>query len=405
VSPGRGAARGPEPGTPAVDGDGVRAARLAAHRLRSPDLPDVATAVGHLVAVQGQEFHPALWGLTRRLDPAVRPGAAGAVAACDGGEVLRTHVLRPTWHLVGSDDVRWLLELTGPRVGRVMASTEKSWGLGSPDAAIAVVVDLLAGGPRTRDDLAAALVDQGVLAVDAPGIVLTHLLMHAELRRLVVSGPPAGGRHTYARFDDRVPAGYGPLGSSFDRESAVLELWRRYLPGRAYATVKDLAQWSGLTLTELRAGLAVLLDAGEATEVAGTDGLAGLTLVAAADGAGPAGADAARRASTSARPAAGDAPVADLLCAYDEIVCSYGESRGVLADPRAPEPGRVGAFVHTVTIDGLRAARWRWPARVPATGDVDLDVQWQREPTPADLAAVADAAADLTVHLRGRVAG
>ncbi|ANC32110.1 winged helix DNA-binding domain-containing protein [Isoptericola dokdonensis] len=386
-----------------VDAPAVLAARLRAHRLRDPDLPDVAAAVRHLLAVQGQELRPTLYGLDQRLSPGRRGGPALDVLA--DGRVLRTHVLRPTWHLVGSDDVRWLLELTGPRVGRVMASTEKSWGLGSPDAAIAVVVDLLAGGPRTRDDLAAALVDQGVLAVDAPGIVLTHLLMHAELRRLVVSGPPAGGRHTYARFDDRVPAGYGPLGSSFDRESAVLELWRRYLPGRGYATVKDLAQWSGLTLTELRAGLAVLLDAGEATEVAGTDGLAGLTLVVAADGVGPAGADAARRASTSARPAAGDAPVADLLCAYDEIVCSYGESRGVLADPRAPEPGRVGAFVHTVTIDGLRAARWRWPARVPATGDVDLDVQWQREPTPADLAAVADAAADLTVHLRGRVAG
>ncbi|MGO1336554.1 MAG: hypothetical protein ACTMIZ_15775, partial [Cellulosimicrobium funkei] len=63
--------------TEAVDGRRVLAARLAAHRLRSPDLPDVPTAVGHLVAVQGQEFHPALWGLTRRRRPDARPGAAG----------------------------------------------------------------------------------------------------------------------------------------------------------------------------------------------------------------------------------------------------------------------------------------------------------------------------------------
>ena len=99
-----GLAPGPAAGAPPVDERLVLAARLAAHRLRSPDLPDVPSAVGHLVAVQGQEFHPSLWGLTRRLPAGVRPGAAGAVAACDRGEVLRTHVLRPTWHLVRPDD-------------------------------------------------------------------------------------------------------------------------------------------------------------------------------------------------------------------------------------------------------------------------------------------------------------
>ncbi|PFG44839.1 winged helix DNA-binding protein [Isoptericola jiangsuensis] len=374
-----------------VDAARVLAARLHAQRLRDPDLPEVAGAVRYLLAVQGQELRPTLHGLDRRLAPARRGGPD--LAVLDDGRVLRTHVLRPTWHLVARDDVRWLLELTAPRVGRVMASTERSWGLGSPEPAIGALLDLLAAGPRTRDDLAAALVARGVLAPDAPGIVLTHVLMHAELRRLVVSGPPADGRHTYALFDDRVPPGYGPLGATFDRPSAVLELWRRYLPGRAYATVKDLAQWSGLTLTELRAGLAVLLDVGEVVEVPGADGLDGLTLVTTSAVAG------------QDRRAADGAPVADLLCAYDEIVCSYGESRHVLADPRAPEPDRTGAFLHTLLLDGRRAARWRWPARLPDDGPLVLDVQWQRDPTPAERVALADATADLTAHLRRRVAG
>ena len=81
--------------TEAVDGRRVLAARLAAHRLRSPDLPDVPTAVGHLVAVQGQEFHPALWGLTRRLRPDARPGAAGAVAPRRPRGGPGPHGLRP----------------------------------------------------------------------------------------------------------------------------------------------------------------------------------------------------------------------------------------------------------------------------------------------------------------------
>jgi hypothetical protein len=32
------------------------------------------------------------------------------------GEILRTHVMRPTWHFVTPADIRWLLSLTAPRV-------------------------------------------------------------------------------------------------------------------------------------------------------------------------------------------------------------------------------------------------------------------------------------------------
>ncbi|WP_402469565.1 DNA glycosylase AlkZ-like family protein [Isoptericola aurantiacus] len=375
-----------------VDAATVRAARLRATRLREPDLPDVPRAVEHLLAVQGQELRPTLWGLACRIDPAARPGAAAALAALDDGSILRTHVLRPTWHLVRPADARWLIRLTGPRVARQMASTEKQWGLGDPGPGIAAVAAEVADGPRTRPRLAAALVARGVLDADAPGIALTHVLMHAELQQVVVSGPTADGAHAYAAFDDRVPAGYGPLGETFDREPAVRELWRRWLPGRAYATVKDLAQWSGLTLTELRAGLAPLLDAGEATEVPGSGALDGLTLVTT-----PAVHDDVASAPPSAPPPRGQR-AADLLCAYDELVCSFGESRHAIADPRAPEPDRRQAFVHRVLVDGMLTARWRWPGAPP--DDDALEVQWQRDPDAADRTAVARATAALGAHLR-----
>ncbi|MCK0118455.1 winged helix DNA-binding domain-containing protein [Isoptericola sp. S6320L] len=393
-----------------VDAVTVRAARLRAQRLREPDLPDLPSAVGHLLAVQGQELRPTLWGLSRRLAPGARTGEApqvtepAALRALDEGAFLRTHVLRPTWHLVRPDDARWLLELTAPRVARTMASTEKQWGIGDPTAAIDAVADEVALGARTRPELAAALVARGLVADDAPGIVVTHVLMHAELRCVVVSGPTAQGQHTYVTFDERVPHGYGPLGGRFDREAAVLELWRRYLPGRAYATAKDLGQWCGLTLAELRAGLAVLLDTGEAVLVPGRDGLDGAALVST-----PELHDAATRPTVPqqdvALPAAAppSGPVVDLLCGYDEVLASYRETRGVLGDPRAPEPGRIGAFVHTVAVDGLLAARWRWPARPPHDGEVE--VQWQRDPEPSERAAVRQAATALAAYLDAAVAG
>lgn len=375
---------------PAADARDVLSARLRKHRVRGPDLPDLPAVVGHFLAVQGQELRPALWGASRRVVPGREPGATAASAYLDAGEILRTHVLRPTWHLVLPDDARWLLELTASRVRRQMASTERAWGIDAPGPGMDAVAAEVAAGPRTRAELRGALVARGLVAEDAPGIHVTHVLMHAELERLVISGPARDRQQTYVAFDDRVPAGYGPLGERFDTEAAVVELWRRYLPSRAYATVKDVQQWCTLTLADLRRGLDVLLDAGEAVEVRGTDGLDGLTLYAPAHPPG--------EGAAAGVPASGT-PVVDLLQAYDELFCSYRESRDVVLDPRARPFDRRGAFVHCVAVDGRVVGRWKWPAAgVAADG---LDVQWSREPTAAERSALDLAAADLAAYLAG----
>ncbi|MFC8599711.1 DNA glycosylase AlkZ-like family protein [Isoptericola sp. NPDC057191] len=362
--------------------------------------------VGALLAVQGQELQPALWGVSRRVPPGARPGRAATNAALAAGEVLRTHLLRPTWHLVRPDDARWLLELTGPRIARQMASTERSWKLGDLGPGADAVAAAVADGPRTRAQIKDELLARGVLDADAPGIAFTQMLMHAELRQLVISGPPpvdAPLQHqSYATFDDRVPAGYGPLGERFDAEAAVVELWRRYLPGRAFATTNDLRDWSGLTAGALRPALAALTDAGEVVQVPGRGDLEGLTLVATA-----ATAEASQEAQARAdRGTTGDpdgAPVVDLLQAYDELLMSYRETRPVVLDPALPPPDRAGAYVHCVAVDGVVAARWRWPAA--SSRDPAVDVQWLREPTPQELAALDAAVADLAVYLADEQAG
>ena len=385
------------PSRPVLDSRRVRAARLEATGLRGPGTPGLPAAVERLLAVQGQELQPALWGLSRRVDAAARPDRAAANRSLADGEVLRTHVLRPTWHLVRPADVRWLLELTAPRVARLMASTERAWDVGDLGPGVDAVAAEVAAGPRTRAELKGALLARGVLAADAPGIVFTQTLMHAELRRLVVSGPPPAGRpehhQVYAAFDDRVPAGYGPLGERFDAEAAVLELWRRYLPGRAFATVGDLRLWSDIPLADLRRGLAVLRDAGEVVEVPGAGDLEGLTLVGTTSVADRWLDDPGRHAPGTTRPEV------DLLQAYDELLMSYRETRHVVLDPTLPPPDRAGAFVHSLAVDGVVAGRWRWPANPPPGGLADVEVQWLRDATGSEPEALSEQVTALAAYL------
>ncbi len=372
-----------------VDEHHVRAARLAAHRLRSPDLPDVPTAVGHLVAVQGQEFHPALWGLTRRLRPEARPGAAGAAAACDRGEVVRTHVLRPTWHLVRSDDARWLVELSAPRVHQANGTMYRQVGTTGHAAEIDLVVAAVQERPRTRRELAGLLAARGR---PLEGLALGYVLAHAELDRLLISGPLDGKQQTYAAFDDRVPAGYGPLGERFDRDAALVELLRRYLAGRAYATVKDVAQWSGFTLTDVRHALDLLGE--EVVAVPGAGALEGATLWRLAD-AGPRVVDPGPFVGALAPDGDPDRPVVDLLQSYDELLMSYGETRAVVVAEGVDLGDRLGSFIHAVAVDGVVVGRWRW---VVGTRGVVVEPQWRRAPTPAETAAFDEQVAAVSAH-------
>jgi hypothetical protein len=90
--------------------------RLTIQRLIGGGLPTAADVVRLLGCVQSQEYAHALWSLGMRTSGLT---AAGVQAEFDRGEFLRTHILRPTWHFVAPADIRWVLELTAPRVQKV----------------------------------------------------------------------------------------------------------------------------------------------------------------------------------------------------------------------------------------------------------------------------------------------
>ena len=114
------------------------------------------------------------------------------------GTVVRTHVLRPTWHLVARDDIRWMLDLTAPRVRAAMASNERQFGLDARTktrARAAVARALADEACLTRAELASALQRAKIPATGTP-LASVSQAVRSPLRWTVKYVPASLGQRT-----------------------------------------------------------------------------------------------------------------------------------------------------------------------------------------------------------------
>lgn len=229
----------------------IAAWRLASQWVTRPGA-DAKAVVGHLLAVQAENQRQSEWAVAART---VAPRADAVPELLADGSVIRTHVMRPTWHYALAEDVGWLLDLTGPRL---RAST--ATGLvrqGFDGAFVARVSDVVCASLAERPDQTRQELRELVAAagLDIGGMQVAQLLAVVELDQLICSGVPRDGEHTYALFAERVPAP-----RRLDREEALAEIVVRYVSGHGPATVRDLSYWGTIGLTDLRRGLAAARD-------------------------------------------------------------------------------------------------------------------------------------------------
>lgn len=221
--------------------------RLASQRLTGTPFEQSAAVVGWLGAVQAQDYTGAKWALGLRTRGIVD---ADVDQAFNAGAILRTHVLRPTWHFVLPVDIRWLLMLTAPRVHALNAAYYRKTELDDTllKRSHSIIAKALEGGRHlTRAELAAELERAGIAA---SGLRLTYLVMHAELEGIICSGARRGKQFTYALLDERAPQT-----RTLTRDEALAELTLRFFTSRGPATPHDFSKWSGLTLADARTGL------------------------------------------------------------------------------------------------------------------------------------------------------
>jgi Winged helix DNA-binding domain len=169
------------------------------------------------------------------------------------GKFLRTHVMRPTWHFVLPEDIRWMLELTSPRVKRILAPYDMKLDItkGWLSQSQAVIEKALEGKINlTRADLAEQLEKKNLTA---RGQRLAHILAYAELNALICSGPRKGKQFTYALLDEVVPKW-----RKLNREEALAKLALKYFTSHGPAQNSDFAWWSGLSAKDANDGISLI---------------------------------------------------------------------------------------------------------------------------------------------------
>ncbi len=203
--------------------------------------------VSRMGAMQAQDYAMAKWAVGKRMASATDEKVEEAV---NDGDIIRTHLLRPTWHFVSSADIYWMLALTAPRIKASMKARNRELEL--TQGVLTICFDLIekamAGGKHlTREQLKCILQSENIKTDDNR---LSHILMEAELEGIVCSGRKTGNKLTYALLSERVPHR-----KILTRDDSLATLAGRYFKSHGPATVKDFAWWSGLGAADVRKAL------------------------------------------------------------------------------------------------------------------------------------------------------
>src|SRR3569833_1905431 len=163
----------------------INALRLRNQDLAEPLFTDAPDVVRHLGAVQAQDYGGAVWALGQRMKGATAESIDKAFAR---GDIIRTHVLRPTWHFVAPEDVRWMLDLTAKRIRMHTATRLRFMELDDAifNTCTGILTRLLEGGKQMDRMQIAEALRQGGVATNEQRFV--HIMMELELQQLICSG-------------------------------------------------------------------------------------------------------------------------------------------------------------------------------------------------------------------------
>ena len=221
--------------------------RLLSQQIAQTKFQTPKGIVSWMGAMQAQDYAMAKWGVGVRL-PNSTDQAVGT--ALNNGEIIRTHLLRPTWHFVSADDIYWMLDLTSPKIRSSLKSRWKELELNETVfRKCNTLIEKTLGEEKhlNRNELVSEFKKNKIEIKDNRA---SHLLLRAELDGLICSGTTKDGKQTYALLEERVLKT-----KSLTKEEALTKLAMKYFSSHCPATLQDFVWWSGLSASDAKSAL------------------------------------------------------------------------------------------------------------------------------------------------------
>lgn len=226
--------------------------RLHSQQLINPVFNNPKDLVSWMGGIQAQDYTMSKWAIGIRLKTGNLQTVNEALAK---GDILRIHVMRPTWHYVAAEDIRWMLKLSSRRIITANDSFAKSRGqdisVDIYNKANRLLEKALAGHNHLTKQEIDNIFKEGGLETNER--LSNRFLIHAEAEGLICSGADKNNKITFALLDERVP----PI-QELHKEEALAILARKYFRSHSPASLKDFVWWSGLSVTEARQGIAAI---------------------------------------------------------------------------------------------------------------------------------------------------
>jgi hypothetical protein len=229
----------------------IKSIRLQSQQLITPKFEKPKDLVAWMGAIQGQEYNMSKWAVGIRL---ANPSLQAVDDAIRKGEILRTHLLRPTWHLVTPEDIRWMIMLSGKRIKPSLALIEKELGLGAKQflGGIQSIEKMVERQNLTRQEIITELEKTGITNATQS---INAFTIYAEAEGIICSGVEKEGKHTYTLLEERV----APV-KELNKDEALAKLAVMYFQSHSPATLNDFMWWSGLSITESRHAIELIKD-------------------------------------------------------------------------------------------------------------------------------------------------
>jgi hypothetical protein len=304
--------------------------RLYNQLFSTHDMKEPHEIVSWMGAMQSQALDQAKWAIGARLE---NKNVKDIDEALNTGRIIRTHILRPTWHFVSAEDIHWMFDLSSLRLRPIYRSYAKIYGADESliYRTIPVLEKVLMGGKHfTKQEIGDALLEQNV-TLDDGHLKLT--ISYAEREGVLVNGRLKGNKQTFTLLEEWVPRK-----QTICKEEALERLARRYFTSHGPATVPDFVWWSGLTITECRQGIEMIKSDFICETINGRDFWI--------------------RNDVNVPPTDGDSAL--LLPSFDEFVVSYKDRSEIIEDTHY---GKVmtknGLFSPTIMLNGEIIGSWK----------------------------------------------